>query len=140
MDISYRRVLIAGLISGMVIIISAVTMVPVVGDEMEQALARFNLPPMSIGAMLYFMMVSLSFGVVLVWIYAAILPSMASGFKAIIVSAFIVWFLAVFLANVSMVVYGFMPVRLTVIGTLWGLIELLLGGIVGAHFYRVEKA
>ena len=35
-----------------------------------------------------------------------------------------------------MVVYGFMPLKLTVIGTIWGLGELLLAGIVGAKLYK----
>ena len=44
----------AGLIAGFIIILSAATMVPVVGDEMDLALAKFNLPPLSIGDMIFF--------------------------------------------------------------------------------------
>jgi len=44
-----------------------------------------------------------------------------------------------FLSNASLIVYGFMPVRLTVIGTIWGLGELLLAGIVGSKLYKEEK-
>ena len=38
-----------------------------------------------------------------------------------------------------MVVYGFMPVRLTVIGTFWGLSELILASIVGSKLYKEVK-
>jgi hypothetical protein len=41
-------------------------------------------------------------------------------------------------ANVSNVMYGFMPVSLTVVGTLWGLVELVVAGEIGAYIYRDE--
>ena len=34
--------------------------------------------------------------------------------------------------------YGFMPVRLTVVGTLWALGELVVAGQIGAYLYRDE--
>jgi hypothetical protein len=48
----------------------------------------------------------------------------------------LVWFLAYFFGNVSNVIFGFMPIRLTVIGTAWGLVELLLAGEAGARCYH----
>lgn len=136
MRINMKRVLVGGLAAGLIIIISAVFMVPVVGNEMELALAKCNLPPMGTGAMLYFANVSLTLGIVLVWLYAAILPRMGPGIKTAVIASAFVWFLAYFLANVSMVAYGFMPVRLTVIGTVWGWVELLVAGAVGTRLYK----
>ena len=49
------------------------------------------------------------------------------------------WFLTYLIANVSMIAYGFMPVRLTVIGTVWGLGELILAAIVGSKLYKDVK-
>jgi hypothetical protein len=136
MKINMKRVLTGGLVAWLIIIISAAVMVPVVGKEMELALAKCNLPPMGTGAMLYFTAVSLVLGIVLVWLYAAILPRMGKGIKTAIIASTLVWFLAYFLANVSMVAYGFMPVKLTVIGTVWGLVELLAAGVVGTRLYK----
>ena len=136
MNINLKSVLLVGLVAGVAIILSAVTMVPIVGNEFDENLARFDLPPLGVGAMLYFTSVSLVFGVIVVWIYAVILPSMVSKYRAAIISSLLVWLLAYFLPNVSMVVYGFMPVKLTVIGTIWGLGEILLAGIVGARLYK----
>ena len=62
MNINTKRVLIGGLVAGLIIVISAISIVPVVGKEMELALARRNLPPMGTGAMLYFGFVSLVLG------------------------------------------------------------------------------
>jgi hypothetical protein len=136
MKINMKRVLIGGLVAGLIIIASAVVMVPVVGKEMELALAACNLPPMGTGAMAYFGIVSLVLGIVLVWLYAAILPRMGHGIKTALIASAVVWFLAYFLANVSMVAYGFMPTKLTAIGTIWGLVELLVGGVVGTRLYK----
>ena len=137
MNINLRNVLFAGLIAGLAIILSAATMVPFVGSEFDENLARFNLPPLGVGAIFYFTSVSLLFGIVVVFIYAAILPVMMTKFKAAIISSLLTWFLAYFLPNVSMVVYGFMPVDITIIGTIWGLGEILLAAAVGARFYKV---
>ena len=140
MNINLRSVLFAGLIAGLAIILSAATMVPIVGNEFDENLARFDLPPLGVGAIFYFTSVSLLFGIVVVFIYAAILPGMVTKYKAAIISSLLIWFLAYFLPNVSMIVYGFMPVKLTIIGTIWGLGEILLAGMVGARLYKVKYA
>ena len=136
MNINMKRVFIGGIIAGLIIIASAMIMVPVVGKEMEMALARFNLPPLSNIAMTYFGIVSLILGIILVWIYALVLPRLGHGIKTAVIVSLIVWFLAYLLANVSMIAYGFMPVKLTVIGTAWGLVELVIASVIGTRFYK----
>ena len=111
-------------------------MVPIVGNEMDQVLANRGLPPLSNLAMAYVGMVSLITGIFLVWLYAVAKTHFGPGKKTAAIVSIIVWFLAYFLCNVSMVVYGFMPIRLTVIGTAWGLVELLLAGFVGSCLYQ----
>ncbi len=129
-------VLRGGLVASAIIIVSAMLMVPAVGKDMEMALARFNLPPLGAGAMAFFGFVSLSMGMAVVWLYAALLPRLGPGPKTALIVAFIVWFYGYFLANVSLVAYGFMPVGLTVIGTVWGLVELVLASLAGSRFYK----
>ncbi|HBZ26568.1 MAG TPA: hypothetical protein DEO54_10115 [Rikenellaceae bacterium] len=85
MEINLKSVFTTGLVAGLVISLSAISMVPVVGNEMDVVLAIRGLPPLS---------------------------------------------------NLA---YGFMPVKLTVIGTIWGLGELLLAGIVGSRLYKEKK-
>lgn len=135
MAINPKRVLTGGLVAGVIILASAVLMVPVVGDQMDKALEARNLPAMGGGAMAFFALVSLSNGVALVWLYAAVRPRLGPGPRTAALVSLLVWFLAYFLANAANVAYGFMPVRLTVIGTAWGLVELLVAGMVGARLY-----
>lgn len=135
MAINTKGVLSGGLTAGLIINVSAVLMVPVVGNEMDTVLASRNLPPMGTGAMVYFAMLSLSLGVLLVWLYAAVRPRLGPGPRTAAIVSVLVWFLACFSANAALVAYGFMPVRLTVIGTAWGLVELVVAGQVGARLY-----
>lgn len=125
-----------GLIAGMVICISAITMVPVVGNQFDHALAKFNLPPLSIGAMIFFCFVSLSLGVTLIWLYAAMLPRFKQRIKTAIIAAFVLWFPGNCLPNLANVVYGFMPIGLTIIGIIWGLGELLIASLIGSFLYK----
>ena len=135
-EIHTRRVLIGGLAAGITIILSALGMVPLVGKEMDMTLARCGLPPLSKFAMAFFAVESLILGLTLVWLYAAMLPRLKQGTKTAIIAASIVWLLAYFFANFAMVIYGFMPARLAIIGTGWGLLELLLASLIGSRFYE----
>jgi hypothetical protein len=138
MAINAKGVLSGGLVAGLVINISAVLMVPVVGNRMEEALEARGLPPMGGGAMAFFGVMSLVLGALLVWLYAAVRPRLGPGPKTAAIVSILVWFLAYFFANGSNVVFGFMPIHLTVVGTIWGLVELVVAGEVGARLYREE--
>ena len=139
MAINAKSVLISGSISGMAIIVSAMAMVPFVGNEMDEVLANRGLPPLSNLAMAYVGFASLITGIFLVWLYAVAKAHFGPGKKTAAIVSIIVWFLAYFLCNVSMAVYGFMPIRLTVIGTAWGLVELLLAGLIGSYLYKEKE-
>src|SRR5688572_26364563 len=136
MFINVKRLLVSGLVSGLIINISAIAMVPMVGDQFNEVLASRGLPPLSNMSMAYFSIVSFMFGFLLVWLYAVAKVQFGAGIKTAAGVAFTVWFFTYFLANVSMVVYGFMPIGLTVIGTAWGLVELLLASLVGFRLYK----
>ena len=135
-EMKITLILKAGLIAGFIIILSAATMVPVVGDEMDLALAKFNLPPLSLGDMIFFFFVSLFLGIMLMWLYSVLLSLFKQRLITIIVSVLIIWIPGNLMANVSNVVYGFMPVKLTIIGIVWGLGELLIAGLIGSRFYK----
>lgn len=139
MSINVKSLITSGLASGVIINLSAISMVPVVGDEMDLVLASRGLPPMSNMAMLFFSMISFVFGLSLVLFYVVAKDRLGSGIKTAVIVALIFWFLTYFISNVSLIVYGFMPVKLTIIGTVWGLGELLLASIIGSKLYQEVK-
>lgn len=136
MKINVKSIITSGLISGLIISLSAITMVPVVGNEMDQVLASRGLPPLSNTAMVFFCMISFINGISLVLLYALLKDHFGAGIRTSVIISLVFWFLTYFLSNASLIAYGFMPVRLTVIGTIWGLGELLLAGIVGSKLYK----
>lgn len=139
MSINVRSVISSGLIAGLLINLSAISMVPVVGNEMDMVLASRGLPPLSKMAMLFFSMISFINGISLVLVYALVKDQLGAGIKTSVIISLVFWFLTYFLSNASLIAYGFMPVRLTIIGTAWGLGELLLAGIVGSKLYKEVK-
>ncbi|HZX00714.1 MAG TPA: hypothetical protein VFF45_00565 [Bacilli bacterium] len=92
-----KSILTSGFVAGVIISISGISMVPVVGNQMDQALANRGLSPLSPAAMVFFGMVSLVLGVSVVGIYAVAKAQLGSGLKTAITAAIIVWFLAYFL-------------------------------------------
>ena len=136
MVINIQSLLKSGFISGLVINISAIGMVPLVGDQFNIVLANRGLPPLSSWGMAYFSSFSFLMGFFLVWLYAVAKVQFGPGMKTAVILAVIVWMHAYLLPNVAMVVYGFMPIRLTAIGTAWGLIELVAACIVGSKIYK----
>ena len=139
MAINIKSAIKSGLVSGLIINLSAITMVPVVGNEMDAVLSSLGLPALSNMAMVFFSMISFIFGISLIFLYALVKEHLGSGIKTAVIVSAIFWFVTYFISNVSLLVYGFMPVRLTVIGTVWGLGELLLAGIVGSRLYKEVK-
>jgi small-conductance mechanosensitive channel len=137
--INLKSVFSSGFVSGIIINISAITMVPAVGDEMDNLLANKGLPPLSNSDMVFFSFVSFVFGIFLMFLYAVLRPHLGSRLKTAIIVSLIVWFVTYFLSNVSLIIYGFMPVKLVVIGTVWGLGELLLASVVGTGLYKEVK-
>jgi hypothetical protein len=139
MSINVKSILTSGLVSGLIINISAIAMVPMVGDQFDRVLANRGLPPLSSIAMVFFSGLSFFMGFFLVWLYAVAKVQLGPGIKTAVIVSIVFWFVAYFIPNVSMVVYGFMPIGLTVIGTAWGLVELLVASIVGSILYKEVK-
>jgi hypothetical protein len=125
----------SGFISGLIINISAIGMVPMIGNQFDRVLSDRGLPPLSNLDMVYFSSFSFAMGFFLVWLYAVTKVLFGSGIKTAIILAIVLWVIAYLFPNVAMVVYGFMPIRLTVIGTAWGLLELTIASIVGSKLY-----
>lgn len=139
MFVNVKSLVTSGLVSGLIINLFAITMVPVVGDQMDLVLASRGLPGLSNMAMLYFSMISFINGGFLVLLYAVLKDLLGSGIRTAVIISLVFWFFTYLLSNASLVAYGFMPVKLTVKGTIWGLGELLLAGIVGSRLYKEVK-
>lgn len=135
--INLGRVFIGGIVAGLIIICGEFVLNGVILTEQWAALYQQHLvvPPNSArlagGAIL-----TLSYGIVLVWIYAAIRPRFGAGPKTAVVAALTFWIIAYVLFLMSVWANGFvtLPIALTSIG--WGLIEAPIAALAGASIYR----
>jgi hypothetical protein len=137
--IDTSRVLIGGLIAGLVINIGETLLNTVVlADEMNAISARFNLPPMGGGTIATFVVLCFLLGILTIWVYAAIRPRFGPGPKTAAMAGAAIWFAAYLFPGVSSSAMGFFPGNVTALALGWGLIEVLLAAVVGAYFYKEQ--
>src|SRR5207245_7891874 len=93
--INYARVIVGGLLAGLLINISESLLNAVVlARQMEAAVERMNLPPIggqAIGGFIFFGFV---LGIGCIWLYAAIRPSFGPGVSTAACAGATVWFFA----------------------------------------------
>lgn len=136
MKINLKRLFLSGFVTGIIIMIVGGGLVPIIGPQMDEVLKERLLPPLSPGAMAYFALCSLAMGIALVGLFALLHRFIQSRARAIFAASFLYWLFHCFFANFSLVAYGFMPLGLTVIGTLWAFFELLIGLAIGSRLYK----
>ena len=135
--INTQRVVIGGLLAGLIINISEFILnMMVIGEDMNAAMARLNLPPVGGNAIIVFVAFGFIVGILTVWLYAAIRPRFGAGPKTALIAAAFVWFMAYFYGSIGMGVMGIFPSQLLAIGMVWGLVELLIAGVAGAYLYQ----
>jgi MFS family permease len=135
-QINMKKVILGGLLAGLVINIGETILnIPVLGQQMEDALKGRNLPPIGGGAIGGFVIGAFVLGALLVWLYAAIRPRFGAGAKTAIIAAVILWLLAYVWPSLSMGLMGFMPMKLLFVATFWGLGEVVVAALAGGWLY-----
>jgi hypothetical protein len=131
------RVVLGGLLAGLVINISEFVLNGMLlGADIDAALARMNLGPVSQSAIAIFLLMGFALGIVVVWVYAAIRPRFGPGAMTAAYAGLLVWFLAYVWGSVGYMVMGFFPLRVILSGIVWGLFELVIAAVAGAWAYR----
>ncbi len=135
--IDTTRVLLGGLLAGLVINASEwVLNGLVMAGDIGAALARMNLPPVGGSAVAVFLIMGFLLGIATVWLYAAIRPRFGPGPMTAAYAGLVVWLLAYVWGAVGYVVMGMFPLRVTLIGMVWGFFELVIAALAGAWAYR----
>ena len=135
--INVGRVILGGLLAGLVINISETILnLVVVAKEMEDALRALNLPPLGTGPIMGFVASSFVVGIAIVWLYAAIRPRFGAGPKTGVIAGLVVWFFAYLYGSFAQTLMGIFPAKVMVIATLWGLPEVIIASVAGASVYQ----
>lgn len=139
--INLGRVLIGGLLAGLIINIGEYLFnVVLFAEEMEAAMTAMNKPPVDQSMIVWFILFGFGLGCMLVWVYAAIRPRFGPGVQTAVCAALTVWGLAYLYPNLFFSVMNLFPKRMIVMGTIWGLGELLIAGVAGAWLYAERTA
>jgi pimeloyl-ACP methyl ester carboxylesterase len=134
--INMGRVLLGGLLAGLIINTSEFILNGVVfADEMNAAMAALNKPPIANSMIVWFVVLGFGIGFMTVWLYAAIRPRFGAGPSTALCAALTIWGLAYLYPNIFIVIMDLFPTKLMVIGTVWGLVEVVVAGVAGSWVY-----
>lgn len=138
--INLGRVLLGGLLAGLIINIGEFLFNAVLfAEEMTAAMAALN-KSMDDSMIMWFVLFIFGLGFMLIWTYAAIRPRFGPGVRTAICASLTVWGLAYLYPNLFAIAMNLFPRRLMVIGTIWGLGEVLIAGVAGAWLYSERSA
>ncbi len=139
--INYARVLLGGLLAGLVINISEFVLNGVIlMDDYTAAMESYNLTEAS-WAMGGYIVSAFILGFVVAWLYAAIRPRFGAGWKTGATAGVVLWLGAIVVPSIWFLAMGMSyGTGLTVLSLVWALVELVLAGMAGGWVYREGAA
>ena len=137
MKINFGRVLLGGFVAGVVMNIGEYLLNDkVLGAQMKTYFTQHNFPQPGGKAIGIAVVMVFILGFVMVLGYAAIRPRFGPGPKTAIIAGLFAWFGVYFFNNVLGAAFGFVPTDILPLVLGWGLVEYLVGALVGAYFYK----
>lgn len=136
--INIGRVLLGGLLAGLVVnIFEFVTNGVVLASQWDVGLkAPGHQMPRS--APIAFVVSGFLMGIGAIWLYAAARPRFGPGLKTAALTGIGFWVFGYALPNSDYAAMGLFPMRLIVVSTLVGLVELIAASLCGAWLYREQ--
>jgi hypothetical protein len=134
--INVARVILGGLVAGLIINISEYVLnIYVVAEESNAIIERMGLPPIGMHQIAWFLILTFVLGIVIVFLYAGLRPRFGAGAKTAVIAGVAVW-LVTMMAGVADVIIGIMPPNLLVLAGAWSLVETVVAAVVGAWLYQ----
>ena len=139
--INWKRVIAGGLLAGLIINIGEFLLNGVVLAS-EWATFRQQLglddsfapEQIAVGVINTFL-----YGIVLIWLYAAIRPRFGPGPRTALIAGGALWVLAYVLFAATLWAGGMFSTRLMVVSIAWGAIEVPVAALTGAWIYREDS-
>ena len=137
MRINFGRVLLGGLVAGLILTIGEYVLNDIVlARQMGEFFRRCGFPKPGGNFIVIAVVITLVLGIVVVLGYAAIRPRFGPGPKAAIIAGLFAWFGVVVYNNVIFAGLGMTPANVFALVLVWELVEYLLAALVGAWLYR----
>jgi hypothetical protein len=139
--INTGRVIVGGLVAGLIInAVETVMNMFVLADEMKAVYAKMGIAEPGGSALAGFIVLGFILGLLLAWLYAAIRPRYGAGPKTAAIAALLLWLGACLVPMGGWVMTGMYPMRLAIIGLVYGFVEFLLGALAAGAIYREGHA
>jgi hypothetical protein len=135
--INFGRVLIGGLVAGLILNIGEWLLNGMVlAKEMKDFFQRCGFPEPGTNFIIIAVSITFVLGIVLVLGYAAIRPRFGAGPKTAIIAALFAWFGIYLYQNLIGFGLGIVPPKVLVIALAWGLVEYILAALAGGALYK----
>ena len=132
--INFGRVILGGIVAGIVgdilgYLVDGLMLAPQWAAGMK-ALGR---PELSVSQSVAFSIIGLVYGILMVWLYAAIRPRYGPGRQIAVLAGLAIWVSGVLLPNAGLMwAAGLFPTSLTVMTTSAGIVEFAVAALAGA--------
>jgi hypothetical protein len=136
--INIGRVILGGIIAGIVgdilgFLVDGVMLAP----QWAAGMSALGRTEFSVGQNVAFNIIGLVYGILMVWLYAAIRPRYGAGPKTAVLAGLAVWVAGVLLPNAGfMWAAGLFPTNLTVMTTAAAIVEFVVAALAGAALYK----
>ncbi len=136
-NINLSRVLLGGLCAGFVIVIGELILNGVIlGTQFSAQREKLGLGDPTFSELSIGVILTLFYGVILIWIYAAIRPRFGAGPKTAFIAAITFWTIAYVLFLLTLWASSLVSLNFAVFSILWGLLEAPAAAFLGASLYR----
>ena len=135
--INLRRVLLGGVVTGLVINIGEVMLNDVfLRSHIEADMKRMNITPPGAGFAVLAVTLTFVFGILAILTYAMMRARLGPGPKTALLTALVFWFcLYAYSGTINMLLINVPPKFILIILT-WGLVEYPIGILAGAAIYK----
>ena len=136
--INFGRVILGGIVAGIVgdilgYLVDGLMLAPQWAAG-KKALGR---PELSVSQSVAFSIIGLVYGILMVWLYAAIRPRYGPGRQIAVLAGLAIWVSGVLLPNAGLMwAAGLFPTSLTVLTTSAGIVEFAVAALAGAALYK----
>ena len=135
--INLWRVLIGGLVAGLIINAGEIVLNGLIlGNQWNALRAAYGLADLTIGQLIAGVIITFTYGIVLIWIYAAIRPCFGPGPRTAVIAGLAFWVIAYVLFLLSMFNGGLVSAEIAITSIVWGVIEAPVAAVAGAWLYQ----